>query len=76
MMNTQPNNKLANVIRKRFEQTGWSIKKLADLSGVPYQAAHGFVRGTRDPVCSTIDKLCKVLGLELRPVQRDRKTKG
>ena len=74
-MKTNPKNEMANLIRGRFRKSGLSIKKLADLAGVPYAAAHGFVRGTRDPVLSTAAKMCKVLGLKLRPV-RATKRKG
>ena len=72
-MKTNPENEMANLIRERFRKSGLSIKKLADLAGVPYAAAHGFVRGTRDPVLSTAAKMCKVLGLELRVIRAKRK---
>ncbi|MCH7872129.1 MAG: helix-turn-helix transcriptional regulator [Planctomycetes bacterium] len=55
------------MIRQRFYVTGWSILQLAKRSDVPYAAAHGFVKGTRDPVLSTAAKLCRALDLELRP---------
>ena len=76
-MRANPKNDLAELIRLRFRATGLSILQLAKRSGVPYAAAHGFVNGTRDPVLSTAAKLCKTLGLGLRPVGRgNRKRKG
>ena len=76
-MRANPKNDLAQLIRRRFNASGWSILQLAKRADVPYAAAHGFVNGTRDVVLSTAAKLCKTLGLELRPVGRaSRKPKG
>lgn len=72
-MKANPKNDLAELIRQRFHATEWSILQLAKRSGVPYAAAHGFVRGTRDPVLSTAAKLCEALDLELRPVARSKR---
>ncbi|UCC31268.1 MAG: helix-turn-helix transcriptional regulator [Phycisphaerales bacterium] len=69
-MRTQPKNDLADLIRARFRESGLSIKQLAERAGVPYASVHGFTVGTRDPVLSTVSKLCKVLGLELRSKRR------
>lgn len=74
-MKTNPKSDMGELIRERFRRSGFSIKQLAERAGVPYAGAHGVVNGTRDPVLSTADKLCKALGLELRPVRR-RKQKG
>ena len=69
MMRSNPNNEMAKLIRARFHRSGLSIKALADQAKVPYAAAHGVINGTRDPMLSTAVKLCKVLGLELRPTR-------
>ena len=69
-MKTNPNSDMGELIRERFRKSRMSIKRLAKRAGVPYAAAHGVVRGTRDPMLSTANKLCKVLGLELRPMRR------
>ena len=74
-MRTNPDNGMAELIRERFRATGWSILQLAKRSSVPYAGAHGFVNGDRDVVLSTAAKLCKALGLELRPM-RQGKRKG
>ena len=42
------------------------MKQLSERSGVAYQAVHALIRGDRDPQLSTIERLCGVLGLELR----------
>ena len=65
-MKAHPDNVMANLIRKRFKQSGLSIKRLSELSGVPYAGCHATIGGTRDPALSTAARLCKVLGLELR----------
>ena len=74
-MKANPQSEMAELIRERFRKSGLSIRQLAIRANVPYAAAHGFVSGTRDPLLSTVDRLCKVLGLELRPARRG-KTKG
>ncbi len=74
-METNPDNELARLIRKRFRASGWSIRQLSQRADVYYSAAHGFVNGTRDATCATASKLCEALGLELRPV-RGGKRKG
>lgn len=72
-MRANPKNDLAELIRRRFRTTGWSILQLAKRSDVPYAAAHGFVNGDRDVVLSTAAKMCRALGLELRPVARTKR---
>ena len=76
-METNPDNELARLIRKRFRASGWSIRQLSKQAGVYYSACHGFVNGTRDATLATASAFCEALGLELRPVGRgNRKRKG
>ena len=72
-MQAHPDNEFGNVIRAAFTRSGLSIKALADRSGVPYSVTHAVVKGERDPILSTAVRLCRVLGLELRPVQRTKR---
>lgn len=74
-MKAHPDNKFGNVIRGAFARSGLSIKALADRSGVPYSVTYAMVKGERDPILSTAVRLCRVLGLELRPI-RSSKRKG
>ena len=69
---------LARIIRAAIERDGRSLYRIAQEADVSYQALHPFARGQReDIVLSTADRLCRVLGLTLRPVQsKRRKTKG
>jgi len=64
-MKSNPDNELANMIRAAFRDTGWSIKRLSDKSGVPYATCHGFATGTRDVATGVASRLCNVLGLGL-----------
>ena len=61
---------MLSLIRETFERSGLSMKRLSVNAGVPYAAVHGLIRGSRDPQLTTASRLCRVLGLELRPVQR------
>lgn len=64
-MKANPDNDLANTIRAAFRESGWSIKRLAGESGVPYSSCHGFAVGTRDVSTGVASRLCKALGLRL-----------
>ena len=69
-MRSEPNSRMGNLIRATFRKSGLSIKRLAERAEVPYATCHGTITGVRDPSLSNAGKLCQVLGLELRPVQR------
>ncbi len=56
-----------------FRDSGLSIKQLSDQSGVVYAVCHAVVNGNRDPQLSTVERLGKVLGLELKRVRRKGK---
>ena len=71
-MRGNPSNEMAELLRATFRKSGLSIKQLSDRSGVLYASAHAIINGYRDPALSTVAKLCKVLGLELRPVRRGK----
>jgi len=60
-----PDNELANAIRAAFQESGWSIKRLAEESGVPYSSCHGFAVGTRDVSTGVASRLCRALGLQV-----------
>lgn len=67
------NNEWANLIREAFHRSGLSRFELAKRSGVHYSAVHAFIGGTKDPTLWTTMRLCKALGLELRPARRKRR---
>ena len=71
LMKIKPQIDLATVLRKAIDQDGRSLYAVAKAAGVAYQGLHPFVRGRRQEInLSTADRLCKVLGLELRPKSR------
>jgi len=45
-------------------------------SGVEITAVARFLNGQRDLRLGSADKLCRVLGLELRPIRKPRAKKG
>ena len=57
---------MREVIQRAFTRSGLSIKKLSEVTKLPYSAAYGAVKGTTDPQLSTVEKICKALGLSLR----------
>jgi len=62
---------MQQIIQRAFGKSGLSIKKLADTTGLPYSVAHGAVTGSTDPCLSTVQKICRVLELELRPTKKE-----
>ncbi len=58
--------RMAKLIRRAFRESGMSLKRLSDLSGTRYASVHAFFTAERDPQLSTIERWCRVLGLELR----------
>ena len=67
------NNKMAELIRRRFRESGMSLKRLSDQSGTRYASVHAFFTAERDPQLSTIEAWSPVLGLQLRPVRRGKR---
>jgi len=64
---------MQQTIRRAFLESGLSIKKLSDMTKLPYSVAHGAVTGSTDPCLSTVERISKVLGLELGPVKKTEK---
>ena len=60
-------------LRQAAIDSGLSMKQLAVRSGLFYQSVHGFLRTGRGLSLQSAEKLCKVLGLELRPVRRGKR---
>lgn len=52
-------------IRQLCDKRGWSIYKLAKESDIPYSSLNNiFIRNTQ-PTISTLEKICKGLGMSL-----------
>ena len=65
---------MEQTIRRAFQESGMSIKKLAEKTDTPYAAAHKFLTGGGSATLTTANKFCKELGLEL--TKKRRRTRG
>ena len=61
---------MGDILKRTFRESGMSLKRLSDESGTRYASVHAFFTAERDPQLSTIERWCRVLGLELRPLKR------
>ena len=64
---------MIETLKKAYTKSGLSLKKLSELSGVCYASVHATFTGDRDPQLSTVQKLSRVLGLELTVSKRKGK---
>ena len=55
----------AEAVRRAFQKSGISIKRLADSSHTPYSGVHRFINVDADVRTSTLTRLAAALGLEL-----------
>jgi len=60
-------------LRKAAIDTGQSMKRLADGSGIGYQSMHAFIQGYRTLRLPVAARLATYLNLELRPRKKRRK---
>jgi len=72
-MQTDPNNPLAEKLRRVITESGVTRFELSKRSGVDYAAVHGFIAGRRDLVLGTFAKLCDALDLNVEFVPKRRK---
>jgi transcriptional regulator with XRE-family HTH domain len=63
---------LADAIREAAKRDGRTAYALAQASGLPIPVISRFLSGQRDMYVASADKLCRALGLELRPARRRR----
>lgn len=66
---------LAADIRRAIKERGLSAYRVAMDSGIDRSVAVRFINGERGLTLDTASKVCDMLGLELRSIQRD-KAKG
>lgn len=63
-------NPLLEQLRRTYAESELSLRQLSIQSEVPYASVHAAFTGKRDDISlRTTAKLCKVLGLELRPMK-------
>ncbi len=63
---------MPELIREAIRQDGRSMYQLWQDSGVNSAVLLRFMAGERDMNLRTADKVCQVLGLELRPIRKCR----
>lgn len=66
---------LAADLKKALSDAGLNPFQVSRRADIPYAAIHGFMTGDRDMFLSTANKLCDLLGLELRPKRPTRKAR-
>ncbi len=64
---------MGNLIRSTFARSGMSIRQLAKRADIGYATAHALVRGTLNPSLTIVERICRALDLELRPVRRGKR---
>lgn len=63
---------LREAIKARLAETGQSVNSLAREAGIDEGYLSRFLRKEKSMGLPTADKLCKLLGLELRPRELER----
>jgi len=63
------------IIVDELRRRGWSGYRLSEEAGLPQRAIQFYLAGEHDILAGRLETICRVLGLELRPV-RGRKAKG
>lgn len=58
-----------SIIGKRAAAMGFSVYKIAKLSGVSNQTLHNFLDGTHHMRSDKLERVMRVLDLEIRPKQ-------
>ena len=63
---------LAADIRREIKRQGLSKYRVAVDAGIDRSVAIRFINGERGLTLSTASRVCEMLGLELRPVRRQK----
>ena len=72
-MNAKAPNDLSAQLKAAIGDSGLSMLKVAERSGLRYQTVHGFITADRDIALSSATKLAALFRLELRPARRGRR---
>ena len=64
---------MPDVIRDAIRKYGRSLYQLWKDTGIAQAVLGRFMRGERDMNLRTADRVCRALGLELRPVRKPKK---
>jgi transcriptional regulator with XRE-family HTH domain len=60
-----PDPSVAVRLREAIQDSGLSLNQLGQRAGIDHSRLSRFVRGERDLTLDSVDKLCRVLGLQL-----------
>ena len=52
-------------LRRALRESGWSLKRLSERSGVPYSSTHGFFVHDTHAAVESVEKWCRALELVL-----------
>lgn len=66
--------KIRDALLRALKESGWSLKRLAEESGVGYASTHGFFVNDRKATLGSAEQWCHALGLEVVP-RRKRKAR-
>ena len=66
--------KIEKQLLKAIEASGLTLTRLAEMAGVSEGIICRFVNGKRGITLTTASRLCRVLGLELKPKESSKKT--
>ena len=70
MMLSKSNAGIRAQLLDAIQKSGLNRFQLAKHAGLPYAVVHGLVSGGRDVTLASAERLCEVLGLELRSMRR------
>ena len=57
---------MALLLKEWRERRGWSLRQLGERSGVSYPNLHAIETGKLDPRLSTLERLARALGVDVR----------
>jgi len=60
------------IVVDELRRRGWSGYRLAKEAGLPQRAIQFYLAGEHDILAGRLETICRVLGLELRPVEARR----
>lgn len=60
---------LARILNEELDRRGWTVSKLAEVAGVPFETARRAVRGIGNPGLQVTTILLVAVGHELVPME-------
>ena len=63
---------MRKAIVQAFKASGKTMLAVSRESGLPFASVHAMAHGTGNPTLTTVEKIARVLSLELRQVRRGK----